>query len=239
MGEKPYLYRQPPEKSTDPLRADKHDSEMAENESRPDKMKDDTIPSRPSNNDTQDQGSPLQDIEPEVNSAKQPPSNPAQTSKTRDEANLLHSKPLAPSSEDLNDAIASLLARKQVAAISATSTTAPTNNETTVTTLNGRKIGPPARLQGRASSTLSSGLSRANSAEYNDMDNAVENDEQPIPSQRVLYEDPEVREHRERVVRKMGGKVDTTGPKKPRSIGVVKDMGGVGTRTRLRTGLGL
>lgn len=71
------------------------------------------------------------------------------------------------------------------------------------------------------------------------MDNALEHNEQAEPSQRVLYEDPEVREHRERVVRKMGGKVETTGPKKPRSIGVVKDMGGIGTRTRLRTGLGL
>ncbi|KAI9790810.1 MAG: hypothetical protein M1816_004768 [Peltula sp. TS41687] len=228
LFEEPFLFKLPNAQLTDC-----HDSGPAENELELIPLKDATIPSPPSTKGSQDQTTPLQDIEPEVNSSKQPPSNAAQVSKTKDEPKPQQSKPPIPSSENLNDAIAALLARKQSATLS------NKDNETTTTAAALKVPPPPPRLQGRASSTLSHTLSRGNSVEYDNLNNTLENNEHPQPSQRVLYEDPEHREHRERVIRKMGGTIETTGgPNKPRSIGVVKDMGGIGTRTRARTGLG-
>ena len=101
---------------------------------------------------------------------------------------------------------------------------------------------PPSRLLGRAASNASgrsASLSRASSVDpaSTTVDPTMAPDSQgPEPSQKVMYDDPEMQEQRERVLRKMGGKVEANvGPARARSIGVAKDLGSIGTRTRQRT----
>ena len=188
----------------------------------------------PSKATSHDRSPPLQTLEPRVNSSKRPSS----ANKAPDVVDYpQRNRPASVgASEDLNAAIASLLAQKQSASSAqGASSIGPTTNAPS----KGGK--PPPRLLGKASSNLSgrsTGLSlRADSMEYANL-NAL-TDQPPEPSQRVIYADPEAREHRERVVRKMGGKVENTGPKKVRSIGVAKDLGGVGSRTRQKTNVGV
>ncbi|KAI9827751.1 MAG: hypothetical protein M1832_004240 [Thelocarpon impressellum] len=141
-------------------------------------------------------------------------------------------RPPAPPTEAITATIAALLARKQ----SGNSAKQSSNPDASA----GRK--PPARLLGRAASNASAKstpFSRASSVDsaYATADPRVALDSQgPEPSQKLLYDDPEMQEQRERVLRKMGGKVDgTLAVARPKSIGVAKDVGSVGTRTRQRT----
>ena len=137
----------------------------------------------------------------------------------------------SPPVASITTTIAALLARKQSSG----------NMSRNVRTKDGStRRQPPSRLLGRAlsnTSTRSASFSRASSAESvpagADARVTLE-DSAPEPSQKVMYEDPEVQEQRERVLRKMGGMVDGV-VERTKSIGVAKDIGSVGTRTRLRT----
>ncbi|KAI9795435.1 MAG: hypothetical protein M1833_007034 [Piccolia ochrophora] len=105
----------------------------------------------------------------------------------------------------------------------------PTSMTTTITT-----VAPPSR----ASSVDS--VSRASDPLPRD---AVSGGLVVVePSQKVVYDDPDAQEQRERLVRKLGGVVGKVereaGLGRVRSIGVVKDVGGVGTRTRGREKVG-
>ena len=145
---------------------------------------------------------------------------------------------------ELNAAVTALLARKQLAPVGQN---IPGPERSSVTASNGRK--PPVRL-GSAPSNLSStsiiSLTRANSVVVDDDDEAAAaaaaaQRAPPHPSQlcsqRVLYEDPDVQAHRERVLRKMGASTERSGPARAQSTRVARDAGGVGTRTRQKTNM--
>ena len=139
---------------------------------------------------------------------------------------------------ELNAVVTALLARKQLAPI-AQNISGPESSS--VTASNGRK--PPVRL-GSAPSNLPStsitSLTRANSVVVDDDDGTAAR-APPHPSQlcsqRVLYEDPDVQAHRERVLRKMGASTQRSGPARAQSTRVARDAGGVGTRTRQKTNM--
>ncbi|KAI9816764.1 MAG: hypothetical protein M1827_001409 [Pycnora praestabilis] len=210
--------------------------------------------------------SPLQDIDPEVNSPKKrtsrstskeepsaaaPPSPPPPSGPRTDTTST--SKPLSDSDsqqDSLNSHIASLLAHKHATNV--------LNRPSTTNELH------PARrkrtLLGRAPSNVSNGstsLSRANSVDSaavggTDTDRIrAGGDETPVPSQALSYDDPEVQKQRERMERKMSGAVKPgaegmvgKGSKavleeRPRSIGVVRDSvadGMLGVAGRVKRG---
>ncbi|KAI9851527.1 MAG: hypothetical protein M1838_003481 [Thelocarpon superellum] len=137
----------------------------------------------------------------------------------------------SPPAEDISTTIAALLARKR------------SSHGTSQKPLAGRgssRRNPPSRLLGRApsnGSARSASFSRASSVESSSAAVTIPTlleQSGPEPSQKVIYDDPDVQEQRERVIRKMGGKVEI-GVSRARSIGVARDVGGIGTRTRQRT----
>ncbi|KAI9678710.1 MAG: hypothetical protein M1817_005767 [Caeruleum heppii] len=132
--------------------------------------------------------------------------------------------PVAPA-EDISKTIADFLARKKTpsSAPKATKDATPIS-EGHSRTSTGRN--PPSRLMGRANSTTSTGtvaLSRTTSIDSTDpplprdpaMGLSTRPPSFPAPvelSQRISYDDPEMREHREKVLRKGTGRHINTAP---------------------------
>jgi hypothetical protein len=128
--------------------------------------------------------------------------------------------------EVLNNAIASLLARKEAAGVRSEQLARPDS-------LGKRRRGPLGRAASGGS--FGSNLSRRASS----IGSNISQDEQrpttplPDPSQKIIYEDERAQEDRRALIRKMGGKVDADdeGRKRVESIGTVKDAVNAGAAT--------
>jgi hypothetical protein len=143
--------------------------------------------------------------------------------------------------EHLNNAIASLLARKEAAGARRNTSEQSARNDS----LGKRRRGPLGRAPSGGS--FGSNLSmRASSIGSN-----ISQDEQrpteplPNPSQKIIYEDERAQEERRALIRKMGGRVDVAEEQRKRaeSIGTVKDAipatgaaGLVGRRAKRKAG---
>ena len=143
----------------------------------------------------------------------------------------------SPPAEDITATIAALLARKKSTAHEAQPVAVAEVEASTR-----RKA--PARLLGRATSNgsaRSTSFSRASSVESAAANSTGQgharelfDGQGPEPSQKITYDDPDVQDQRDRVLRKMGGKVEAR-PSRTRSIGVARDAGSIGTRTRQKS----
>ncbi|KIW00044.1 hypothetical protein, variant 1 [Verruconis gallopava] len=122
--------------------------------------------------------------------------------------------------EQLNNAIASLLAARQNSNLRRSTSDKPIPKE--ISTLGKRRRGP----LGRASSGGSLVSLRADSIGSNvSQEESGQKDSVPDPSQKIIYEDERAVEERRALIRKMGGQVDGEGVDVARveSIGIVKD----------------
>lgn len=204
----------------------------------------------------------------DVKERNEPTSKNRQTTAEEEAVNaalaaLLARKKLAAISENISSGGDQAMTKSAIAT-STTTTAATATAAVAVMVTDGRK--PPPRL-GRATSNLSattpssmsqqqaratSPSSAAAMVTENDSNKEATGNEgegreeesyvrtsQVLSSQQVLYEDPDVRAQRDRVLRKMGASiVDRAGPARAKSTAVARDAGGIGTRTRLRRNIG-